>query len=221
MSGTSATAAVRPRSARGCGNSCQPLNGNLLLRPFSGGGGHVFRIEFSNALAPHSDERPRCQLIHRLPRLFYGRKSIPPDRAFTPFLAFFPAFAGGAHGFPSDAIRLADVLGGAFPALLMDQVKIAQGGLLMRHPLEQNAFGNDLVGRRNGIVAGTTNLPGAEFAELIFAQLKQADIRSGALLGVETGLDLGNRFHEIEVETESVGSALDLLDRRSDRGVLE
>jgi hypothetical protein len=32
---------------------------------------------------------------------------------------------------------------------LMDQVKIAQGRLLVRHPLEQNAFGNDLVGRRN------------------------------------------------------------------------
>ena len=42
-------------------------------------------------------------------------------------------------------------------------------------------------------------------------------IYGGALLGVETGLDPGNRFHEIEIQTESVGSALDLLDRRSDR----
>src|SRR5258705_4379238 len=116
---------------------------------------------------------------------------------------------------------LADVLGGAFPALLMDQIKISQGRLLLRHPLEQNAFGNDLVGCRNGIVAGIKNLPGAEFVELVFAQLEQADIRPGVLLGVETGLDPGNRFHEIEIQTESVGSALDLLDRRSDRGVLE
>jgi len=83
------------------------------------------------------------------------------------------------------------VLGGAFPALLMDQVKIAQGRLLVRHPLEQNAFGNDLVGRRNGIVAGIKNLPGAEFVELVLPQLEQADIRPGALLGVETGLDPG------------------------------
>ena len=60
----------------------------------------------------------------------------------------------------------------------------------MRHPLEQNAFGDDLVGRRNGIVAGITNLPRAEFVELVFAQLEQADIRPGALLGVETGLDM-------------------------------
>jgi len=80
----------------------------------------------------------------------------------------------------------------------------------VRHPLEQNAFGNDLVGGRNGIVAGTTNLPGAEFAELVFAQLEQADIRSGALLGIEIRLDLGNRFHEIKIQTESAGSALDL-----------
>src|SRR5258705_936252 len=104
MSGTSATAAVRPRSARGCGNSCQPLNGNLLVRPFGGGGGHVFRIEMRNPLAPHSDERPRCQLIHRFPRVFDGRKGFPPDRAFAPFSAFLPAFPGATHGFPSDAI---------------------------------------------------------------------------------------------------------------------
>ena len=91
----------------------------------------------------------------------------------------------------------------------------------MRHPLEQNAFGDDLVGRCNGIVARISNLPRAEFVELILAQLEQANLRSGALLGVETGLDLGNRLHEIEIQTESVGSALDLLDRRSDRGALE
>src|SRR5262249_38611681 len=125
------------------------------------------------------------------------------------------------HGFPSDATRLADVLRGAFPALLMDQVKIAQGRLPVRHQLEQNAFGNELVGGRNGIVAGIKNLPGAEFVELVFAQLEQADLRPGALLRVEIGLDLGNRFQEIEIQTESVGSTLDLLNRRSDRRVLE
>src|SRR4029078_327070 len=121
---------------------------------------------------------------------------------------------------PSDAIGLADVLGGAFPALLMDQVKITQGRLLLRHPLEQNAFVNDLVGCRNGIVAGIKNLPGAEFVELVLAQLKQADIRPRALLGVETGLDPGNRFHEIEIQTESVGSTLDLLAQSSDGALL-
>src|SRR5262249_36188872 len=103
----------------------------------------------------------------------------------------------------------------------MDQVKIAQVRLPARDPLEQDAFGNDLVGGRNGIVARTANLPGTEFAELVFAQLKQTDIGAGALIGVETGLDLGNRFHVIGIETERVGSALDLLDRRSDRDVLE
>src|SRR5262245_56897454 len=175
----------------------------------------------SNPLAPHSDERPRRQLVHRFPRVFDCWEGIPPDRAFAPFFAFLHAFAGGTHGLPSDAIRLADVLGGAFPALLMDQVKIAQGRLLVRHPLEQSAFGNDLVGRRNGIVAGIKNLPGAELLELVFAPLEQADIRPGALLGVETGLDPGNRFYKIEIQTKSVGSALDLLDRRSDRDVLE
>src|SRR5262249_28648166 len=131
-----------------------PLNGNLLVRPVGGGGGHVFRIEMSNPLAPHSDERVRRQFINRFPRVFYGRQGISPDRALAPFFALLLAFAGGTHGFPGDAIRLLDVLGGAFPALLMDQVKVAQGRLLVRHPLEQNAFRNDLVGGRDGIVAG-------------------------------------------------------------------
>src|SRR4029078_1398740 len=179
------------------------------------------RIEMSNPLAPHSDERLRCQLVYRFPRAFYGRKRIPPDRAFAPSFAFLHAFAGGTHGFPSDAIRLADVLGGAFPALLMDQVKIAQVRLPVCHPLEQNAFGNDLIGCRNGIIAGIENVSGAEFAELVFAQLEQPDIRPGALLGVETGLDLSHRLHESEIQTESVGRALDLFHRRSDRDVLE
>ena len=157
------------------------------MRPLGvgGGRGRVFRIEMSDPLAPHSDERLRCQLIHRFPRVFDGRKGIPPDRPSAPFFAFLPAFAGGTHRFPGDAIGLADVLGGAFPALLMDQVKIAQGRLPVCHPLEQNAFGNDLVGRRNRIVARIKNLPRTKFAELIFAQLEQADIRSGALLGVQ------------------------------------
>src|SRR5271166_4235546 len=36
-----------------------------------------------NPLAPHADERPRCQFLHRLPLVFDGRKGIPPDRAFA------------------------------------------------------------------------------------------------------------------------------------------
>ena len=68
----------------------------------------------------------------------------------------------------------------------------------MRYPLEQNAFGNDLVGRRNGIVAGITNLPRAEFVELVFAQLEQANIRSGALLGVEPDSILATAFMKLK-----------------------
>src|SRR5882724_6013531 len=122
MSGTTCRsggeAPARPAGAATPANHSTEI---LLVRPF-GGGGHVFRVEFSNPRAPHSDERLRCQLVDRFPRLFDGRKRIPPDRAFAPLFAFLPAFAGGTHGFPGDAIRLADVLGGAFPALLMDQV---------------------------------------------------------------------------------------------------
>src|SRR4249919_4355699 len=76
------------------------VNGNLLVRPLGGGGGgggHVFRIEMSKPLVPHSDERPRCQLIHRFPRVFDGRKGIPPDRAFAPFFSPFSLPSLVAH----------------------------------------------------------------------------------------------------------------------------
>src|SRR3954454_2765398 len=182
-----------------------------------GGGRHVFRVEFGDPGAPHADELIRCHLVHRFPLALECWKRIAPDRAFAPSLALLLAFARGAHRFPREAIGLADVLGGAFPALLMDQVEIAEVRLAVRDPLEQDAFGDDLVGGRNGVVPGIANLPKAEFAELIFAQLEQADIRPCALIGVETGFDFGNRFHEVGIETESVGSALDLVDRRSDR----
>jgi hypothetical protein len=42
----------------------------------------------SNPLAPHFDERRRCQLIHRFPRVFDGRNGIRPDRAFTLWATF-------------------------------------------------------------------------------------------------------------------------------------
>jgi len=56
----------------------------------------------------------------------------------------------------------------------------------------------DLVGGRNGIVAGTTNLPGAEFAELVFAQLEQGRYTIGALLGIEIRLDLATAFMKLK-----------------------
>src|SRR5689334_15604861 len=103
----------------------------------------------------------------------------------------------------------------------MDQVKITHVRRPVRDPPELDAFGHDFVGGRNGVVPWIANLPEAELPELILAQLKQADIRSGALIRVETGFDLGNRHHEIEIETKRVGSALDLFGGRSDRNVLE
>src|SRR5262249_50589235 len=73
-----ADAALCPRGA------ATPANHSTEIYWFAGGGGgHVFRIEMSNPLAPHSDERPRCQLIHRFPRVFDRRKGIPPNRAFA------------------------------------------------------------------------------------------------------------------------------------------
>src|ERR1700730_11089594 len=137
-----------------------------------------------------------------------GRKRVPPNGAFAPFVTFFPALVGSAHRLPGDPLRMADVFRGALPALLMNQIEIAEGRFLMRIPFEQGRLSDEFVGGCNRIVAGIGNLSGSVFVELIVVELKQANIRSGALLGIEIRLDLGNRFHEAEIEAESVGRAL-------------
>ena len=57
--------------------------------------------------------------------------------------------------------------------------------------------------------------------EFAFAQLEQADIGAGAVLGIEIGFDLGDRFEEILVESEQIGRALDFFDRRAERNVAQ
>ena len=62
-----------------------------------------------------------------------GRERVPPNGAFAPPVAFFPALVGGAHGYPGKAVGMRDMLCGALGALLMDQVKVSQRRLL-QHP---------------------------------------------------------------------------------------
>jgi hypothetical protein len=64
-----------------CGSPCQPLNGVFLILPFGGGAGRVFRVELRHPLAPHFDERTRCQLIHRFPRLCLTAGRVLPQIA--------------------------------------------------------------------------------------------------------------------------------------------
>ena len=74
-----------------------------------------------DALLPHGNKRGRGQLIDGFPGVLDARKGVSPDRAFAPFLALFPPFISGAHRFPGDPLRIADVLRRSLHALLMDQ----------------------------------------------------------------------------------------------------
>src|SRR6516164_8116196 len=105
-----------------------------LLRRHRGG---VACVELRHALLPHLHEGPGGQIFNRLPDLFDRRQRILPNGALAPLLALLPALVGGAHRFPGNTVRVADMFGRALGALLMDQIKVAQCGLLMRLYLEQ------------------------------------------------------------------------------------
>jgi hypothetical protein len=103
---------------------------------------------------------------------------------------------------------LADVPGGTFPALFDGSSKDRSRSASCASPTLQAAA---TALSRASRICPEPNLLNSYLLSW------NRPIYGGALLGVETGLDPGNRFHEIEIQTESVGSALDLLDRRSDR----
>ena len=103
----------------------------------------------------------------------------------------------------------------------MDQVEIVQVRLPARHPLEQDAFGDDLVGCGNGIIAGIGMSPEPNLPNSYLLSWNSPIYDPVRCSGSKPELDLGHRLHESEVQAERVGRALDLLDRRSDRNVLE
>src|SRR5262249_11680200 len=152
---------------------CRPIGkyrkGVELLRRHRGG---VAGVELRDALVPHLYEGPGGQVFNRLPDLFDRRQRILPTGALAPFLAPLPSLVGGAHRFPGNAVRMADMFGRALGALLMDQIKVAQCRLLMRLYLEQDRGRREFVGSGDGIVAWAGDGAGAIFIELVIAQLE-------------------------------------------------
>src|SRR5689334_25402241 len=122
--------------------------------------------------------------------MFNGGKRIAPDRQFAPPLAFFFAFIGGAHGSPGDAIRMADVLCGALPSFLMNQIQITESWFSAGLVLTQQSLRGKFVSAGNRIVARIANASRPVLLELTIPELEQPDIRSSALLRIEAGLDL-------------------------------
>src|SRR5258708_38574630 len=85
------------------------------------------------AAPPHRHERTRGETIDRLPFAFDRRQRVAPDSALAPSLALSRALLGCAHRLPGNPLRTADVWGGSFPALLVDQVEVGKGRLLLIH----------------------------------------------------------------------------------------
>ena len=91
--------------------------------------------------------------------------------------------------------RMTNVFRGSLPSLLVDQVEIAERRLLVCVQFKKRSLGDKFIGCRDGIVAGAGNLSRSIFCELVLANLKQTNIRPGALLWVKIGFDLGNGSH--------------------------
>jgi hypothetical protein len=118
------------------------------------------------------------------------------------------------------SVWMIDVFLCALGSLLMDQVQVTESCLLMGIQLEKYSRSGEFIGSRHSIIAGIKNVAGTILRELVFVQLKKADIRPGALFGVKTRFDFGNGLHKIEVQAEGVGCPFDLLNRRSDWNAL-
>src|SRR5262245_21866003 len=103
------------------------------------------------------------------------------------------------------------------PSLLMNQIQIANSRLSVSILFKERRFSDQFVSCRDSVIARASDISGPRFFELGSAKLEQADIRARALLGIKIRLDLCHRFHKVKVQTESIGSSLDLFNWRSDR----
>ena len=90
--------------------------------------------------------------------MFDSGKCIAPDSWFAPPLTFFFAFIGGTHGFPSDALRMANVLCGPLLSLLMNQVQITESRFPARPELEEERLRSKFVSAGDSIVARISNV---------------------------------------------------------------
>src|SRR5215470_18487710 len=103
--------------------------------------------------------------------MFDGGKRVAPDCSFAPSFAFFFSFIGGTHRFPGNAFRVADVLCGSLPSLLMNQVQVAERRLLAGFVFKEKRLGGKFEGAGDSIVAGIGDGPRTVSFEFKFAEL--------------------------------------------------
>ena len=101
----------------------------------------------------------------------------------------------------------------------MNQIQIADTRRFTGVEFEERGLNGQFVSCRNSVIARAGNIAGPIFSELGSAELEQADIRTRALLGIKIRFDFGHRHHKAEVQTEYIGSSLDLFNWRSDRNI--
>ena len=107
----------------------------------------------------------------------------------------------------------------ASPSLLINQIQITNSRLSVSIQFKELRLSDQFVSSCNRVIARASNISRPIFSELGSAELEQADIRARALLGIKIGLDFGYRLHKAKVQTERLGSSLDLFNWRSDRNI--
>src|ERR1700739_1340999 len=104
--------------------------------------------------------------------MFGGRKLVSQDRALAPLFTLQSAFVRGAHRFPGDPLRMADMFGRASPSLLMNQIEVADGRLSVSILFKERRLGDQFVSGRYSVIARVGNISGAIFLEFGPAELE-------------------------------------------------
>ena len=75
---------------------------------------------------------------------------------------------------------------------------VIPSSLLVRVQLKEDALGGELVSGRNGVIAGINNASRSVLGELVVAELEEANVRPGALLGIKPGFILATVFMKVK-----------------------
>ena len=116
------------------------------------------------------------------------------------------------------AIRSGWLTCSAANAILVDEFKYRRQSSALCECILQRASPQRLVvGCRKSVIAGACDISRAVLPEFRSAKLKQAEVRTGALLWVKIELDFCHSFHKAGIQTDRIRNSLDLLNWRADR----
>ena len=108
----------------------------------------------------------------------------------------------------------------AVNSLLVNKVQVTQGRLLVSEPLKQDTFGHELKAAATVLSRETRMSPDPYIANSRSLSCNRPIYEPVRCLGLKARLNLRNRFHEREVQSQYVCYPLDLFDWRPRRVAL-